>query len=182
MNKISFGRSDDNDIVIKEKEVSRQHGYLLVDGSKVYVVDDNSLNGVYVNGIRIKDKTLLYPRDKVMVAKKYPLDWKQYATVDSDETVRYIDETSRFDSSIYDSRSLHQPAPKAMIDIPSKMEINQNHAEIYRNGEEGADWKVPMKRNMGDKIGNAVGSTLGCIISIIIVMVFIAILAGLGFH
>ena len=69
-----------------------------------------------------------------------------------------------------------------MIDIPSKMEINQNHAEVYRNGEEGADWKVPMKRNMGDKIGNAVGSTLGCIISIIIVMVFIAILVGLGFH
>ena len=62
MNKISFGRSDDNDIVIKEKEVSRQHGYLLVDGSIVYVVDDNSLNGVYVNGIRIKDKTLLSPR------------------------------------------------------------------------------------------------------------------------
>ena len=70
--------------------------------------------------------------------------------------------------------------PKALIDIPSKMEINQNYAEVYRNGEEGADWKVPLKRNVGENVGNAVGKTLGCIISIIIVMAFIGLLIGLG--
>lgn len=180
MKKITFGRSEDCDIVFEDKSISRHHGYLLVDGGRVSIVDDDSTNGVYVNGRRISGSVKLSPRDKVLLAKKVPFDWQPYAGFD--ETIINTDETSLCDATVYDHRGSSNSDDSALIRIPSKMEINQNHAEVYRNGEEGADWKVPFKRNVGDRVGNAVGSTLGCIISIILIMIFIAILTGLGFH
>lgn len=174
MSKITFGRSKDCDIVFDEKIVSRKHGYLLIMGSKVYVVDENSKNGIYVNGRRITDRALLSEGDEVMIARKVPLDWEDYVDIDSDETILGNEETARFGSI---PASKHYSEPKALVNIPSKMEINQNNANVYRNGESGADWKVPMKRNIGEHVGN----TLGCVISIIIVMAFIAVLVGLGF-
>lgn len=179
MSRITFGRSQDCDIVFDEKIVSRQHGYLLIMGSKVYVVDNNSKNGIYVNGERITGKAQLSYGDEVLVAKRVPLDWEDYVDIDSDETIISDAGTARLDSI---PACRHHAEPKALIDIPSKMEINQNYAEVYRNGEEGADWKVPLKRNVGENVGNAVGKTLGCIISIIIVMAFIGLLIGLGFQ
>ena len=179
MSKISFGRSQDCDIVLDANFVSRHHGYLLIKGGEVYVIDDNSKNGIYVNGERIKGRAQLANGDKVMIAKKIPLSWEDYVDIDSGGSFIGDAATARLNSV---PAKHHHSGHKALIDIPSKMEINQNYAEVYRNGEDGADWKVPMKRNVGDKIGNMVGTTLGCIISIIIVMVFIALLVGLGIH
>lgn len=174
MSKITFGRSKDCDIVFDENIVSRQHGYLLITGNKVFVVDNNSKNGIYVNGERITGRALLSYGDEVMIAKKVPLDWEDYVDIDPDETILGGEGTARFDSI---PASKHYSEPKALVNIPSKMEINQNNANVYRNGESGADWKVPMKRNIGEHVGN----TLGCVISIIIIMAFIAVLVGLGF-
>lgn len=181
MDKITFGRAEDCDIVIEDKYkiVSRYHGYLLIAGHKVYIVDDNSKNGIQVNGKRINGKALLSPGDSVKIANKYSLDWQDYVEIDSDETIRNYDETSRYDASIYDSSVHPQHEQRPLVDIPSKIEINQNYAEVYRNGEEGADWKVPLKRNVGDNVGNAVGKTLGCIISIVIILAFIGIMMSL---
>ena len=174
MERYNFGRSSDNDIVLDDKMVSRDHGYLLVNGNKVYVVDNDSTNGIYVNGKRIQGMVALSSHDRVTLAKKIPLDWKQYVGVDEDETVLFEDETIRgFKDNIPDSGYNYD---RPLIDIPSRMEINQNHAEVYRNGDQGADWKVPLKRN----VGNAVGKTLGCVISVIIVLAILA-LVGLLF-
>lgn len=175
MSKITFGRSHDCDIVFDDKIVSRQHGYLQIIGDKVYVVDENSKNGIYVNGKRITGRALLSYGDEVMIAKKVLLDWEDYVNIDSDETILGDARPARLNSVPAD---YHRSKPKALIDIPSKIEINQNHAEVYRNGNDGADWKVPLKRNMGNQIGNAVGGTLGCIISIAIVVIVFAIIAA----
>lgn len=174
MEKITFGRSQDCDIVFDDKIVSRYHGYLLIKEDKVYVVDNNSLNGVYVNGKRIQGKALLSSQDKVMISKKLVFDWQDYVNIDDEG---YEDGTSLY-SSLDDNESDNYTSQnRALIDIPSKMEINQNYAHVYRNGEEGADWKVPFKRNIGSKVGDAVGSTLGCVLSIVIVMIFCTLLA-----
>ena len=85
MKKITFGRLQDNDIIFDDQSVSRHHGYLLVDGSKVYVVDNDSLNGIFVNGKRIKDKMLLSYGDKVLVANLFKLDWQRYSGADADK-------------------------------------------------------------------------------------------------
>lgn len=88
MDKITFGRLQDNDIVFNNDSVSRHHGYLLIDGSKAYVVDNDSLNGILVNGRRIQSKELLSQGDTVIVAGLYKLDWQKYCRIDAAATVR----------------------------------------------------------------------------------------------
>ena len=179
MSKLTFGRSRDCDIVLSDNSVSRMHGYLQMEGNKVYLVDENSTNGTFVNGRRVRHKIALYPGDRVMIGGKEPLNWQQYAGAESTDVISY--RTACTVASKYDSPA-SQSNPQALVDIPSKIDINKNvnynYAEVYRNGEEGADWKVPLKRNIGDKVGGAVGTTLGCIISIIIVVIVIAIIGA----
>ena len=183
MAKFTIGRSRDCDIVLNDSSVSRMHGYLLTSGRQVYFVDENSTNGTYVNGRRIQGKVALSQGDQVLVGGKVPLNWQKYAGVESAEVVP--DRTAYTRATKYEPQ-VPQSSPKALVDIPSKIDINHNqninynYAEVYRNGEEGADWKVPLKRNIGDKVGGAVGTTLGCIISIIIVVVILAIIAAIA--
>ena len=50
---VSFGRDDTNDIMIASDIVSRKHGHFTVSEGRCYITDDNSTNGIYVNGKRI---------------------------------------------------------------------------------------------------------------------------------
>ncbi len=69
----SIGRAPDNKIRIDAKEVGKYHAYISVNENGVFIEDLDSLNGVYVNGFRIKE-AMLNHRDKVTIAKKYDLD------------------------------------------------------------------------------------------------------------
>lgn len=53
-NKITFGKSEDNDIVLTSSLISRHHGYFLIENDKCFIYDDNSSNGIFVNGESIK--------------------------------------------------------------------------------------------------------------------------------
>lgn len=176
MKRISFGRSSDRDIVISNNTVSRHHGYLCVDEDKVYIEDDNSTHGIQVNGMRINGRKQLNDGDLVVLASNVPFNWKSY--------IRKYDNHSGHGHTSGESGASNvprsKPIEKPLVSIPSQIEINQNYANVYRNASDGADWKVPLKRNMGDKIGNAVGSTLGCIISAIIIVAVIAIVVAIA--
>lgn len=51
----SIGRkSDENDYALRRKGVSRKHMHFENVEDKIYIVDDNSTNGVKLNGIKIK--------------------------------------------------------------------------------------------------------------------------------
>ena len=52
--RINIGRTLDNDLRIQEPTVSRLHAMLTVRGSEAMVVDANSRNGVFVNGIQVR--------------------------------------------------------------------------------------------------------------------------------
>ena len=52
---ITFGRSDDNDIVLKSALVSRHHGCFDISGNEIKVCDLGSTNGIRINGIKAKD-------------------------------------------------------------------------------------------------------------------------------
>lgn len=54
----TLGRDKDNNIVINDKMLSRKHCLIERDQNKLKVVDLKSANGTYVNGVRIKSKTL----------------------------------------------------------------------------------------------------------------------------
>ena len=56
---VTFGRSPDNDIVLKSAFVSRKHGYFQLDGNGCTIFDNMSSNGIIINGHRIQSKLLL---------------------------------------------------------------------------------------------------------------------------
>ena len=50
---ISIGSSDDNDIIFKDRAVSRHHAKIRIEGRKYFIYDLASTNGTRVNGRKI---------------------------------------------------------------------------------------------------------------------------------
>ncbi len=53
---ISIGTSDDNEIILKDKAVSRHHAKIRIEGKKYFIYDVASTNGTKVNGRKITKK------------------------------------------------------------------------------------------------------------------------------
>lgn len=53
-----IGRSPAADIVLDDAAVSRRHAVVTKRGEKTVILDDRSLNGVQVNGIRVQEAEL----------------------------------------------------------------------------------------------------------------------------
>ena len=66
--KLSIGRYSENDIVLKDMSVSRNHATIEVRGQKLFVCDAGSKNGTIVNGTKAKSDEL-YHRDVVQIGK-----------------------------------------------------------------------------------------------------------------
>lgn len=65
----------DDKIFIHAPEVSKPHAVITIKNDEIFIKDLDSLNGVYINGFRIKEAMLNRKgRDKVVIAKKYPID------------------------------------------------------------------------------------------------------------
>ena len=58
----TLGRSERTDLPVVGKGISRVHATLLVEDGKVTLVDNGSTNGVFVQGVRVKEKHL-FPGD-----------------------------------------------------------------------------------------------------------------------
>jgi FHA domain-containing protein len=56
--RVNVGRTRDNDLRIVDPTVSRLHAVLHARGREVTVIDANSCNGIYVNGIQLRYATL----------------------------------------------------------------------------------------------------------------------------
>ncbi|MBP5546849.1 MAG: FHA domain-containing protein [Bacteroidales bacterium] len=68
MKTISIGRSQDNDVVLDNSQISRHHCELIqYDDGKVAICDNNSMNGTFVNGERISEKRFLQMSDSVRI-------------------------------------------------------------------------------------------------------------------
>jgi pSer/pThr/pTyr-binding forkhead associated (FHA) protein len=63
---ISVGRHEGNDIVLAGPTVSGRHATVTVDGGRVAIEDDGSLNGTFVNGDRV-ERSPLRPGDRVQI-------------------------------------------------------------------------------------------------------------------
>ena len=79
MKSYKIGRNPDNDIVIKDQSqhVSRYHATLTVNDNGTITINDQSTNGTYVNGVKVKSR-VDYPvstNDTIMFAKSALLDW-----------------------------------------------------------------------------------------------------------
>jgi ABC transport system ATP-binding/permease protein len=65
--KLTFGRSENCDIVLASLQVSRQHAVLELQGSEIVLNDLQTTNGTFVNGERITGPTTITPDDQINI-------------------------------------------------------------------------------------------------------------------
>jgi pSer/pThr/pTyr-binding forkhead associated (FHA) protein len=65
---VILGRGEECDIVLEERQVSRQHIRIYKEGELYYVQDLDSKNGTWVNGQQIKGSRELRDGDEIQVA------------------------------------------------------------------------------------------------------------------
>ena len=66
--KFSFGRGSEADYRLDDDGLSRLHATVYRDGDNVWITDENSTNGSFVNGERVKPNgTILYDGDKIKI-------------------------------------------------------------------------------------------------------------------
>jgi pSer/pThr/pTyr-binding forkhead associated (FHA) protein len=65
---ISVGRNPDNDIVLNNKAVSRKHALIEFDESSALIMDNESVNGTFVNSRKITEE-VLKDNDQITIGK-----------------------------------------------------------------------------------------------------------------
>jgi pSer/pThr/pTyr-binding forkhead associated (FHA) protein len=55
---LHVGRSPASDILLEDPSVSRRHAVVVHRGGRTVLLDDRSLNGIYVNGRRVSEAVL----------------------------------------------------------------------------------------------------------------------------
>jgi hypothetical protein len=67
---VLIGRSSGCHIVLEDNMVSRRHAELRVTDDSVTVLDLGSVNGIYVNGERVRDSRRLYDGDRLQIGQR----------------------------------------------------------------------------------------------------------------
>ena len=66
--RISIGRTNDNDIVLENRGVSRKHALIEFNNEAAVLIDNESLNGTFVNNRKISEE-VLRDQDIIMIGK-----------------------------------------------------------------------------------------------------------------
>ncbi|MCK9444203.1 MAG: FHA domain-containing protein [Tissierellaceae bacterium] len=66
---IKLGRQNNNDIVIKDQYVSKEHFQIVEDEKEYYLEDLESVNGTYLNGDKLYDIVKLKDGDIIRIGK-----------------------------------------------------------------------------------------------------------------
>lgn len=72
---IRIGRRPENDIVFNpelDRTVSGHHCRIVADQGDLYVVDQGSTNGTFVNGQRVQERTRVTHRDRIVLGERGP--------------------------------------------------------------------------------------------------------------
>jgi len=87
---IKIGKASSNDIVINgDNTVSRVHIQMFIDDeANVFVTDLNSMNGTFVNGIKISESVKLNTYDILRIGNSL-VNWKEYLLDDVDAQDAY---------------------------------------------------------------------------------------------
>lgn len=126
---ISIGRDIKNDIVIDNSSISRNHAIITLVGDEYRLQDNNSLNGVFVNGRKVEFEVIT-PRDRITIGTEHTLDWSR------------IEKAFRGKGKAADPGRLsgpsisigRDPGNDIVIDDPI---VSRKHARIYQNENTG---------------------------------------------
>ena len=68
-NKITIGRGNQNDIVLRDPYVSKKHLKIVEDEGKYFLEDLKSANGTYLNNQKVLDVTMLKNGDRIKLGQ-----------------------------------------------------------------------------------------------------------------
>ena len=81
--RISIGRTNDNDIVLENRGVSRKHAMIEFNNNAAVLMDNESLNGTFVNNRKVNEEVL---RDEdIITIGKYVLIYRTESTQQADQ-------------------------------------------------------------------------------------------------
>lgn len=64
---LTIGRARNNNVIIKDPYVSKEHSRIILDENNYYIEDLGSANGTYINGEKILDVTVLSDGDRIRI-------------------------------------------------------------------------------------------------------------------
>jgi len=94
---ITFGRDDDNDVMIDDTEVSRHHARLTYQDDFIILEDLGSTNGTFVNDERLTSLAPIRPGETFMLGKDVSL---AYAIIKDDDSSALLDVGSATDMTV----------------------------------------------------------------------------------
>ena len=81
--RISIGRTNDNDIVLENRGVSRKHAMIEFNNNAAVIMDNESLNGTFVNNRKVNEEVLR--DDDIITIGKYSLVYHTESTQPADQ-------------------------------------------------------------------------------------------------
>lgn len=91
---VTFGRSEENDVVLVADEVSRHHARIMRRGDLVVLFDNKSLNGTYVNRQRIVERVLTH-MDELWFGSKCRLVYRDDTKLGRKERSENVESNSK---------------------------------------------------------------------------------------
>jgi len=80
--RLSIGRTKENDIVLENRGVSRKHAMIEFNDNAAIVIDNESLNGTFVNNRKINEEILR--DDDIITIGKYSMTYHTQSSQDTD--------------------------------------------------------------------------------------------------
>ena len=126
--RISIGRGNENDIVLENRGVSRKHAMIEFNDKAAVLIDNESLNGTFVNSRKVSEE-VLRDQDVITIGK--------YSLVYNTETTNEGSEASNFDGTMV----LNTKQQKKLLDNDRvERQILEKYGGSVLLGVENADF------------------------------------------
>lgn len=135
--RISIGRTNENDIVLENRGVSRKHALIEFNNNAAVVIDNQSLNGTFVNNRKISEE-VLRDEDIITIGK--------YALIYHSESTSGVDEGANFDGTMVLKTKQQK---KLLEDDKIEREMISKYGGSLLVGEENANFsEFPIDRDV----------------------------------
>ena len=126
--RISIGRTTENDIVLENRGVSRKHAMIEFNETAAVIIDNESLNGTFVNNRKISEE-VLRDEDIITIGK--------YSLIYHSNTTQAGDEAASFDGTMVLNTKVHKD--RLANDKMERQIVNKYGGSVLL-GEENADF------------------------------------------
>ncbi len=126
--RITIGRTNDNDVVLENRGVSRKHALIEFNNNAAVIIDNESLNGTFVNRRKITEE-VLRDNDIITIGK--------YQLIYHNESTQPNEDASNFDGTMV----LNTKAQKQLLENDRvEREIVERYGGSVLTGEENTNF------------------------------------------